>query len=531
MRTLLEYFKAAVLIALPRVLPQKLYVKFTEQLGREANLDLSVTRTKQLAMYSGASMVGRDRLLSSLFEVYYSGGDPNNIVPADDIAQVASFVPYYRGFTSVVLYNFFKSNYGIRDPILYRISIFHGRNVVWCKQVLLSADTVFNIQDPALTVSSLPEHGTLAIQAFHPRISSIPAKELRYFGIYRDSEHGIVAGGHSLGLSREKLPQLTQPAFRGFGYCDSLYFHSSASQNRIPLIPGEDDSAGMLRKLHSNTGVNSHGYMVRESPSGCPTTIWHDGPVHRDVSAVDAVKKGGAICAAFFIPDFEVHAPLILISKNEIGFLPRWILIHLMTEGGVPIARKQVAIDSSNATVDLREEFSDQNLAGSINVLIEFDREIHEFKSQPTSYVHLYYRSPEGLGDQVHSHTSLGYYEDPFRQPRSYRCRKFAPFLNDPQLQFIYSIINLGPGARPLHDNSIRLRIFTDAGAEFVVNRKLNAAGITNIRGTELFASLAVDAISVAVVQFEHETTNFAGSWFALDRVSGHLGVDHFTGG
>lgn len=522
--------KKTVLYAGPRILGHSGFTRLAARLGRSTNLDLSVSRDTQLALYSGASLVGIDRLLPSLFKVYYAGDDPNSIVPDKDVASAASFVPYYRGFTSVVLFNFFKSNYGIRDPILYRYSIFSGREVVWCKQFLLAADRVMNIPDPAATVDSLPEHGNLIIEAFHPRIS-IPTKELRYFAIYRDLQQGSVAGSHSLGLGREGLPRLMQPSFRGFGDRDSSYFHHSAIANHVPLTVRGNSGTGALAKLLSYSGVVAHGYMTRESPSGCPTTIWHEGPTPHFISGIDSERKVGACYTAFFIPDFKLHAPLVLVSSSQIGFLPKRITIHLIAEDAQSIARKEVSIETDNATVDLMNEFRDRDLAGSINVIIEFDRDIGEFPSLPTTYVHLYYRSPQGLGDQVHSHSTVGYRDDPFRKYKSYRCRKFAPFLKDKQLEFIYSVINVIPGIRALHDDSIRVRIFTDSGSEVVLNRKLSLAGITNIRGAELFANLPVEINSAAIVQFEHETTNFNGSWYAIDKSSGHLGVDHFTGG
>ena len=522
--------KKTVLYTGPRILGYSGFTRLAAKLGRSTNLDLSVSRDKQLALHSTASLVGIDRLLPGIFQLYYTGGDPNSIVPGKDIASVASFVPYYRGFTSVVLFNFFKANYGIRDPVLYRYSIFSGREVVWCRQFLLAADGVMNIPDPAGTVNCLPEHGNLIVEAFHPRIS-IPTKELRYFAIYRDIQQGSIAGTHSLGLGREGLPRLTQPSFRGFGDTNSSYFHHSATANHVPLAARENSGTGELGKLLSNSGVVSSGYMTRESSSGCPTTIWHEGPTPHFISAIDSGRRVGSSYTAFFIPDFKLHAPLVLVSSSQVGFRPKRITIHLIAEDAQPIVRKEVAIENDNATVDLKNEFCDQDLAGSINVIIEFDRDIGEFPSVPTAYVHLYYRSPQGLGDQVHSHSTVGYSEDPFRKYKSYRCRKFAPFIKDEQTEFIYSIINATSGIKALGDDSIKIRIFTDLGSELVLSRKLSSAGITNIRGAELFANLPIEINSSAIVQFEHETTNFNGSWYMVDKSSGHLGVDHFTGG
>ena len=34
-----------------------------------------------------------------------------------------------------------------------------------------------------------------------------------------------------------------------------------------------------------------------------------------------------------------------------------------------------------------------------------------------------------------------------------------------------------------------------------------------------------------AVIWFEHQTLNLNGTWFAIDKNTGHVGVDHLTGG
>jgi len=521
--------KRAVLRVAPRFLGPRRFASLAARVGRVANLDLSAAKERQLELYPGA-VLDKTKFIPAVFQNYYSGGDSNLVVPGKDVGTAAAYVPYYRGHTSVVLYNFFKANYGIRDPILYRYSIFRGRDSVWCMQFLLSSDQVRHILDPAATRGDLPEHGSVVIEAFHPRIF-ISSGELRFFGMYRDTEHGHLAGTHSIGLGREGLPRTGQPSFRGFGERNSKHFHHSATAPRSALQVQDETGAGDLAKLRNESGMVTNGYMTRESPSGSPTSIWHDGPTPHFVRPVDSGRRIGASYTAFYVPDFQTHAPLVLVSSSQVGFLPRSVAIRLIAEDGTSLGSKEVSIGGDDATVDLLKLFSDEAVCGGVNVIMDFDRDIGEFPGIPTAYVHLYFRSPGGLGDQAHSASTFGYYDDPFKKPRPYRCRKFAPFLRDNELQFIYSIVNVGPNGKTVRDADIRIRVLTDRGFEFVLTRKLNPAGFTNIRSDDLLDGLPIDIESSAIVQFEHETTNFNGSWFVLNRSTGHLGVDHFTGG
>jgi hypothetical protein len=530
MKPIKSILQNVVLDGAPRLLGRDGFVRLANRLGRTANLDLSATREKQLELHPGAALVDNSEIASHLYDLFYSQGDANRVIPSENVAWAASFVPYYRTFTSVVLYNFFRSNYGIRDPILYRYSIFDGRRVVWCNQFLLPADRVICLPDPASSVPGLPEHANVVIEAFHPRIA-VPAKQLRYFGIYRDTASGIIAGSHSLTVAPQNLSRLNQPSFRSFGESSSTYFHHSSVASRTPLEIREKTEAGVLGKLSSKDGIDTNAYITREGPGGCPTTIWHDGSAPHYVKPANSRRQVGASYTTFLVPNFRANAPVVLISGSQIGFVPRQITIHLLAEDGARIARKEVAVKTDNATLDLLAEFERQQISGVVNVILEFDRDIGEFSAVPTAYVHLYYRSPNGFADQVHSHSTLGYRDDPFRKPRPYRCRKFGPFIKDERLEFVYSIVNMGPRTTPVHDDTIRMRIFSDCGSEFVFNRKLNPAGITNIWGADLFANLAEGVTNVAVVQFEHETTNFNGSWYAIDKSSRHVAVDHFTGG
>ena len=513
----------------PRLIGQKLFSGFCARFGRESNLDVDSIREAQLRLHSDSKLIESEKYLSTLFEAYYKKTDPNMIVPAAQIGAASSFVPYYRGFTQVILYNFFSINYGIRDPILYRISILNDEHVAWCEQFILASGNTININDTNLKTDNLPKHGNLIIEAFHPRIST-PMNQLRYFVIYHDSKSGALSGVHSLGAKLNGLPKLTQPSYRAYGFDNSKYYYHNIKSPRNLLSIDSTSKKTRLEKLHSNTSMIAHAYITCVSSGGCPTSVWHDGPTPHYTETISSYEKYGACYTVFYIPDFQRNAPFVFISSSQISYLPKTIKIKLVTEVGEYIADKDINISIDNTTINLTEEFN-QNISGSCNVIFEFDRDLSEFPKPPSIYVHVYYKSPQGFGDQVHSHNSIGYYDTPAKDYKSYRCRKFAPYLKDKDIDFIYSIINLAPNGKPSHDKSIRIRIFNDMGTEFITYLDLNSSGVTNARANDILNKLPIKIKSSAIFQFEHETTNFNGSWYMIDKNNGALGVDHFSGG
>ncbi len=528
MHRLLARGKELALTAAAGVAGPRLFASMASRLGREPTFDLDTTRDRQREIFPESSIVSQAKFVTRLLDVHYSAGDPNLLIPDASVPSVYSFVPYYRGITTLVVFNFFQSNYGVRGPVLYRFSVLDGRMVVWCKQLILSADAVVRISDPSVNIENLPERGNILLEAFHPRITT-PGRQLRYFVIYREEKSGSVAGVHSMVFAPEGLIPLAEPSYRAFGVGGVQHYYHSPTRSRSPLaVPALPERIG---KLTSSARVAIPGYMTAESPTGAPVAIWHDGPTPHFVGPAREKRHFGTSYTGFFVPDFSCHAPLMHVSASQIGFSPKRLVAHVIGSDGSRLASEAVELPEDHSTVDLGHLFSSHGIGGAVSIVVEFDRDIGDFSSMPVCYLHLYYRSSGGWSDQVHSHNTLGYAEDPFRSARPYRCRKFAPFLADSSLDFYYSIVNVGPGLQPVHDASIRVRVFTDTGEEHVWLEYLSPSGITNLRARDILHSLPVRIREAAVVQFEHDSTNFNGAWYAWDRSSGHLAVDHLTGG
>jgi hypothetical protein len=78
----------------------------------------------------------------------------------------------------------------------------------------------------------------------------------------------------------------------------------------------------------------------------------------------------------------------------------------------------------------------------------------------------------------------------------------------------------------------VTIRVFTDKGSEHLAQFKVRTDGITNIRQDEVLKIVGQSNIlQTAIVQIEAETTNYNATWYAVDKRTGHIATDHFTGG
>ena len=499
--------------------------------GYRPTIDIDKSDEAHRLRYPSAKIVSGPQFMRTIFKFYYDPQlDPNAILPGSDIARVCSYVPYYRGCTDLVIYNFLRQNYGIRDPVLVRASVFSQHTVIWSRQMIVPGNDVVILKDPAETGSEeIPAHGTLVIEVFHP---DLPAKlnQFRFFGIYRDERHGIISGVHSLHIPKVKLVYGNQPFLRSFAPKDASLYYNSSVDEHVPLESERSLSTDGLVRFVVPSGRSVSGFYTVSEPVGAPGAMWHDGPVPYFVEPARVPRSTGTCRQGFTVPDFQENAPSVLASRAQIGFRPKEITFTAFDEQGHLLAKRSAPIVADDQTIDLLLLFDEDRLSGLVNIIADFNTDAGLFEHPPVGFLHLYYRSRGGYGDQVHSEGSRGYWIDPLRTPKSYRCRKFAPLLKDDTLNFIYSIVNVGTlGPNP--DDTVKVRLFSDRGGEFVFPYKILSDGVSIIRGETLLELAGSSIDRGAIVQIEHETTNYSAFWFAVDKRTKHIGVDHFTGG
>jgi hypothetical protein len=515
--------------------PAKTADLFVNHRGHVRTFDTAMTGRWLQAHVPAVREVPANRFLGEIYAALYETKTPDELqamLPAADIPSIRSYIPYVRGRTQTFVFNFLKNNYGIKDPILIRLSIASVGAVHYSRQYVLPANAVRLFDDPFVDTEdkAIPENALMVVEAFHLRIDT-SERQFRFIGIYRNDDAGTVCGVHSMPIPSKLHQKPEAPGSRSVGHAGPVQIYSCLSDPAVTVSTSPANPAAALHplKLAKATGI---GYVILLDATGNPCAIWHDDLSAHAVARLDGAQVGkNKIRQAFFVPNFQSCAPVLLFSEAQLGFCPATVMLTASDETGTVLATRDISLSQAFETVDLARVFADNGLTGGLNFTIDFNEDAASFNRSPTAYVHIYYRSKTGFSDQVHSHMSFGHSNDPDPKPQPYRCRKFAPLLKDQTLESYFSIVNLG-GTGPNKDVDLRLRVFTDKGNEYVFDVDVPADRITNIRASDVLARLSPDSIDVVgVIQIEHETTNFNASWYLQDVRTHHLGVDHFTGG
>jgi len=224
-----------------------------------------------LKQYPSAGIVPLQNLLTELFNAYYRNESPQDIVPDTATPFVSSHVPYCRGISNVLIFNFLQRNYGIRDPLLIRLSVMAGEKHFWSKQYLFAPNQVRFIKNFSEEAEhdALPERGIMILEAFHPRIK-MPGNEFRFFMLFRDSVKGILSGSHS--IPAPLIPYVNRDSFcyRAFIPRRQLaYYCNFADPSQDLDLNGQQ---ALFREAKSKDPVKgSQGFCIIHDDEGTPT--------------------------------------------------------------------------------------------------------------------------------------------------------------------------------------------------------------------------------------------------------------------
>ena len=481
-----------------------------------------------------AKPVRPEGLVRELFRIYYGEKGANDIVPDPSTPFAVSYGTFRRGMTSLLLFNFFRQNYGIRDPILFRLSIMSGQKLFWTSQFLSPADEVKFIENLGSTVAehNLPENGTFQLEAFHPRIKT-PSRQIRFFAFLQDRTKGIIAGVHSMDVPHRAHLDHGKLCFRAFVPNGAKAFYNNVIDACQPLVETNRQEL-FSQGITAKPARGVMGYCVMTDDQGVPFSVWHDNCSDHSVAIrddFDPKKHKARPCrTGFYVPDMGRNAPLVHVSSHEIGFKVESVKIGAFSCDGSLLSEKTHSLKSDNSGFDLADIFRNEKISGPAYFIVDFNRKIEEFKNAPDCYLHIHYRAGSRLADNVHTHTSANSRHAPGAGPKSYRCLKMAPYLKD--YKNLYTIVTVNANA-PQHDLNVKLRIFTDTGSEHTVNKfpLPNPDGVVVLTGEQLLQFVGEKNIKKsAVIWFEHSSINLNGSWFLIDPETGDVATDHFTG-
>ncbi len=506
--------------------PKNLIDEVQISLGKKIRvLDLVSINKKQETIYGSCEVIAPQNFLSKIHKSFFEGESPNRFIPDKTIGAAQSWAPYSFGQSSVLLYNFFERNYGIKDPILYRfVVVDEAGRIAAVESKVLGPNGIY-FGPPSNKPSELPRQGSIVIQAFHPKIRTLDG-QLRYFAFLGKDGQDINCGVHSLTI--RPVNKYSTLGFRNVGDRDGMFAYGLV-QPQVTLQPKMAKSEGLLTNLTTDQLFKSDVYFVARDISGVPTSIWHDQSSSHVRPLASPARKMGACKTSFFIPDFENFAPIFSVSADSVGFPVQQLTIHAYAQNGQATQSRHIKVEKDNSEVDIQKIFSDSTLKGPVFIIVDFHRDYGEFIGLPACYLQIYYRGGMKWGDQVHSHDTVGYFNAPVRAKLGFRCRKFAPLIKSPDLDFFYSVVNVG-GTKPNKDEFVFIRVMTDTGAERRIRLTVPIDGASFITGKELLDLVNLDIETAGVVHLEHLSTNFNGSWYFINKKRNTLGTDHFTG-
>lgn len=518
---------------LQRNLPPQYANYIDTVLGKKTKVyDYSRVNEFHLSSVSGAEAVSGPALQKKIMEAYYGKISADVIVPTNDTPYAQSYLPFIKGHTGVFVYNFFEKNYALRDPILYRIVIISNGQVAYVKNKIVSPSSMLYmpniLEDANGSADRIPEQGLLIVQAIHPRIKT-PTNQLRYFGIFSNPKTGPAAGVHALRLAADGIVSVGPLGFRAFGSTGQICAFGADHPN-LPMRELAQCSGGKIHKQDISEKLKGVAFFVQKTQSGDVSTVWHDGPTPHFVTEAASPSKLGKCVTAFIVPDFDTHAPIVVVDYSQVGFKPKKITFTARDKAGKHLAERAVDFESLPANVDLRELFAKDGLTGLVSIIADFHRDLGELQEEPACMLLVYYRSRDGLGDQNHSHHTFGYSNAPKPAAKSFRCMKFAPLILEDGIDCVYSVVNIG-GRGTNRDESVFVRVLSDTGAEVKFSIPVPADGVSVFTTKDILEKINSNVRKVALVQLEHPTTNFNGNWHLVNSRAGTVGTDHFTGG
>ena len=124
-----------------------------------------------------------------------------NINIQKSINSVLGWIPYIKGKTVAIIYNFFSQNYSIRKNFILRASLVKKQEIVEQKNFLIKPNSIIEISE--IFFSKNVDAEILIIELFNPQIKKNHGGHnghLRFWGKYRDNDDNFISTSHSMPL-------------------------------------------------------------------------------------------------------------------------------------------------------------------------------------------------------------------------------------------------------------------------------------------------------------------------------------------
>lgn len=424
----------------------------------------------------------------------------DNKIVSKEINSVAGWVPYIKGKTKVLIFNFFSQNYSLRRNLLLRYSIVSINKIVKQELFWIKPQVIFELDDENFLKS---EGEFLIVELFHPFIKKNHGDHdghLRFWGKYFDNNKTLSCISHSM------------PIRFGYNFMNEeilsrSYFHKTKNKKILNY-----SLSNLVSKF--NGRIKNYGFGVILDEKKGISSIWHVAPKNKKKNQLQ-ISRHIAYC-----PNVKNLDPYILIDEIETGIKYQEISISILKDNKI-IKEKKLKFEGTFFK-KISEIFGEIENEYLIFVV---------FSSYGHSYFNIYYNVNNNYGDTVHSHqTNWNPKENNFIGPieSNGNTRKFFFFSKTDGTNNFLALNNYS--LKNSKSINIKLHILTDNNEEFIVNKKIGCdKPCTILDLNEDLIFLKNKAFKNAIIQLESYDYNIDGSMLHINK--DYIASDHLTGG
>jgi hypothetical protein len=432
------------------------------------------------------------------------------------VPSVAGYVPYVGDQTTIIIYNFFSVNYGIRKQFAGAVHLLKGDEVKGTVLFTLPSYGVVNLD--LTNVFGISDGDIVLVELFHPRIKKNHGGQsghLRYWGIYGKHSAIVHSMPYPKGLISSVDYHSCRRIFPHFSRHDG-YLWGEVSQKRSCYR-----SPGLSKKARlAPDGFNIIQRTTNDSDK-LTTAVWHDAKLGIGDLSLESANQ---LVALPPIADLDV-----LIAFGEYLSKPSEIYFCLLSTENEVLEENSLNVEPDDQ-IRASALFKKSSIERSDFILVK--SLTPDCRPGISDYLHLFYLIGNKVCDCVHSHASLIRVPDDDQDIPSrastfgrHQALKFAYFPNLSEFDFYLSIWTES------YEIEAKLRIILENQKEILFNLLITPCGVKCIHVNPMCLQGGMPANSSGVIQFESSQSNLNATSFIYSPCNSTLAIDHLTGG
>lgn len=421
---------------------------------------------------------------------------------------IAGFIPYQKSETSLVIYNFWSLNYGLRKQIL--------GNIILLKNKKIKNTLKFNLHPDQLRHLDLrkpfkdDDGDIIFVEIFHPKFPKNHGGNnghLRFWGDYSRNR----STAHSLPfhlIIRDTKINSSRASFADIDYKNN--------DNKIKFIHFYKNQMVQV-KDHIFSKLN-HGYFLQVYKRFI-SSVWHSAAYSgtKNVDSKDLLQ----LVALPPLKGIDVQLSFI---ESFTSRKPEKVTFSLFNSKAKLITKKTLKISHLDR-IRCSEIFPNTLLANK-QLLVDFSNiqtPLHNV------YIHLFYFVNNVLGDCVHSHRA----EAPSKLMKNKSlfnrgCRQALKFMHFTKQKGYTSYLAIWTTD---NKNFAKLRFINSAGDEYIKNISIDSLGIIYYPLDKILHALGGVSENHYIVQLQSNSANLMANLYTFCNKNQSLSVDHLTGG